>query len=1033
MWPLDLPAHEVLKLPGETVISWAVFDSQWYLRTYPDAVATVGGDDPRAVLAYYLESGQKLGHSPNRLFDEQCHRLRYPQIAEKVAAGHWRSAFDAYCRRGALDRSAHWLFDERGYRDRYTDLTNEVLAEFGIFNGYDHYLRHGAEEDRIGHVLFDPDVYLSHFDSADVAAIRAGGVLQHYLNRIESGEPELRTSVYFDPAWYVKRYPEVARDLETKRWKSALHHYLANESPTAFDPLASFSESWYLQRDPGLLDVVAARSFRNGYMHFLRFGAKELRSPVASIDLAWYATQPSVRNDLEQGRAPDAYTHWLAIGVAAKLPSAKPDTEKVADSQARDLFHQTATALLPIAGRFGYLFDCEDEPAVGVVMVARNDFAATMATIASLRASTALDIELIIVDLGSEDETRSIGQYVPGAKVLRFETDIGWSQAADAGRQLSAAQAILFLSSEAQVAPGSVERAHARLAADPSIGAVGGMILQAHGVIGQAGGIVWNNGGAHDYRRGTSPLHPEANFVRTVDFCAAALLLVRAALLSELDGFDQECAPGYEAVDLCLRIARAGFRVVYDPSVMIVLGDPSRPGGPSPHFRRKHAALLAEQFAPGGPNQVFARHAGATPPDISPPDTRLADTRLADTRLAGISGPRTSPRRVLFIDDTVPVRRTGSGFVRANDLVRIITSLGYAVTVFPMNGCDQNLARVFGDMPDTVEVMHTLSFERLGAFLSARPGYYDTVWVARAHNLARVRPILARLMTEGTLKAQIVLDTEAVTPHREAMQAKLDGRDYDLRSAMQAIKADAEMCQRVVAVTEAEADALRWHGFPQVSVIGHMIDPNPTPRPFSQRSGMLFVGAIHKEDSPNFDSLIWFVDKVLPLIEMELKWETRLTIAGYTAPGVDLSRFEHHPRITLRGQIANLDPLYDAHRVFVAPTRYAAGAPYKVLEAASKGLPVVATDVLREELDWIAEQDMVCAAADDPVTFAAGVVALYRDGSRWMSIREGALQRLRQENGRAAFVEAVGSVLAPPAPTRIIDIEGSVEKIRNNP
>jgi hypothetical protein len=35
MWPLDLPAREVLKLPGEAEIPWAEFDPVWYRRTYP--------------------------------------------------------------------------------------------------------------------------------------------------------------------------------------------------------------------------------------------------------------------------------------------------------------------------------------------------------------------------------------------------------------------------------------------------------------------------------------------------------------------------------------------------------------------------------------------------------------------------------------------------------------------------------------------------------------------------------------------------------------------------------------------------------------------------------------------------------------------------------------------------------------------------------------------------------------------------------------------------------------------------------------
>ncbi len=197
---------------------------------------------------------------------------------------------------------------------------------------------------------------------------------------------------------------------------------------------------------------------------------------------------------------------------------------------------------------------------------------------------------------------------------------------------------------------------------------------------------------------------------------------------------------------------------------------------------------------------------------------------------------------------------------------------------------------------------------------------------------------------------------------------------------------------------------------------------------------MLFVGAIHKEDSPNLDSLIWFVDEVLPLIEAELKWETRLTIAGYLAPGVDLRRFEHHPRISLRGQVADLEPLYNAHRVFVAPTRYAAGAPYKVLEAASRGLPVVATEVLREELDWRSDRDILTADAGDPAIFASAVVALHRDETRWLSVREAALQRLREDNGVRAFTEAVEQVLILPTdldmPVSVgggVDIEAEVD------
>ncbi len=981
-WPLDLPARTVLSLPGGAgtpgAIPWAVFNAAWYRRAY----GLAADHDAAALLKHYLTIGQAEAYSPNPLFDEAWHRAEYPRIAAAIAAGDYTSAFDAYCRRGCLDRSGHWLFDELAYRDRYRDLTHEVFAQAELANGYDHYLRHGVEEDRVGHLLFDPETYLANFDAADVPAVRQAGVFQHYLDRLERGEPELRTSIYFDPDWYRRRYPDVARSIAEGRWKSALHHYLCNDKPTDFDPLEGFSEAHYLGNDPGLRTVVADRHFRNGYMHFLRFGTRELRAPSASLDLAWYADQPTVRADIDRGLAADAFTHWLKVGSQQGLPPVRPAAQRIEAEQAAALVEQMTTAMLPVIGRFGYRFDQPDAPVVSVVLVARDGFAATMATIGALRASTTLPLELVIVDVGASDETAALGQHVPGAKVLRLEAETSWSRAADAGRQWATAPLVLFLSAAAQVGFNAIDRARARLTDDATAGAVGGLILQPHGVIAQAGGIVWQNGGTHDYMAGASPLAPEATFVRAVDFVSAAFLLVRTELMTQLDGFDHACGTGYEAVDLCLRINAAGLRVVFDLSVIVTERMPDAPrGAPPQHFRDKHAAFLDRRPAAGGPVQVFARHAGPKLPHI------------------------------LFIEDTVPLRRIGSGFVRSNEIVRAMVALGAAVTVFPVNGCDLPLAGVFGDMPDTVEVMHNLALDKLSSFLLGRLAYYDLIWVARVHNLEKIKPILDRMHGQDTAAPPIILDTEALTPYREAQRIALSGGVFDPEPAMQAMQDLMRLCTATVAVTVEETALLQDRGVSKTFTIGHAIEARPTLRPFAQRSGMLFVGAIHTADSPNLDSLHWFVDAVLPLIEEDLGWETRLTIAGYVAPGIDISRFRHHPRITLRGSQPDLDPLYNTSRVFVAPTRYAAGAPYKVLEAASRGIPVVCTEVLRRQMGWTSEQDIIAADAADPVAFAAAILALYHDEGLWRTVREGALRRLRREHRWADFMRSVAQAV----------------------
>jgi len=85
-----------------------------------------------------------------------------------------------------------------------------------------------------------------------------------------------------------------------------------------------------------------------------------------------------------------------------------------------------------------------------------------------------------------------------------------------------------------------------------------------------------------------------------------------------------------------------------------------------------------------------------------------------------------------------------------------------------------------------------------------------------------------------------------------------------------------------------------------------------------------------------------------------------------------------------------------------------------VFEAASYGVPVVATELLCRQLGWEREQEILSADANDPKAFAACVLALYRNEALWQTIRDGALHRLEQENGRTHFTRAVANFLAAP-------------------
>ncbi|WP_370636626.1 glycosyltransferase family 4 protein [Komagataeibacter sp. FNDCF1] len=244
------------------------------------------------------------------------------------------------------------------------------------------------------------------------------------------------------------------------------------------------------------------------------------------------------------------------------------------------------------------------------------------------------------------------------------------------------------------------------------------------------------------------------------------------------------------------------------------------------------------------------------------------------------------------------------------------------------------------------------------------------------------------------------MDTEAIAACRDEEQARL----HNLTPAQPfAQRLEAELrplflASRVVAVTGAEADLLHEAGFDNVSVLGHMQVPRATGPGWAARRDILFLGAVHDRAAPNLDSLAWFSGEVLPLLLASLGPDIRLGVCGHVNPRVDLGPLRRHRHVNLLGQVADTAPVYDHHRVFVAPTRFAAGIAYKLHEAAANGLPVVGSHLLCRQAGWQDGQDMLCADVTDPAAFAQQVVRLYQDHELWDTVRDNALRRIATEH-----------------------------------
>jgi glycosyltransferase involved in cell wall biosynthesis len=112
--------------------------------------------------------------------------------------------------------------------------------------------------------------------------------------------------------------------------------------------------------------------------------------------------------------------------------------------------------------------------------------------------------------------------------------------------------------------------------------------------------------------------------------------------------------------------------------------------------------------------------------------------------------------------------------------------------------------------------------------------------------------------------------------------------------------------------------------------------------------------------------------------------------------------------------VRDLAPVYGSARIFVAPTRFAAGVPLKILEAAAAGLPVVASHLLGRQLGWRDGHEILLADPADPAGFARACRRLYQDAALWQRIRDNALARVARDCDRTRFREALERALRRP-------------------
>lgn len=970
---------------------WGRFDAEWYRTRYARLLreeqllksdGSVLDLSNESMEHHWLERGASQGLSPNRFFDEEWYLRQNPDVRDGISYGVFSCGFLHYCESGFRSRSPHWLFSETEYFTRNTDLSLPVLISQGFSNGYDHYLTDGEQEQRQAHAFFKSSVFRMASLTRGISYDIGKGDFRQFLMSSEAGL--CRSSWYFDPEWYLAAYPDVENAIKDGVFLNALHHYLTNTTPRAYNPNQWFSESHYAHLYPDVAQIVTDGGFRNGYDHFVRYGAREMRTPQVDVDLKSFSEEPGIQRKLREGQFEDVFALWVQsqgkIAVTQDIPDASAE-------QYRNLDLQRAGTLIPSIVRSPLDFRLIRAPEISVVIPVTNQFLEALSTLSALHANGAGAIDIIIVDTGSSDETTQIERLVRGIRVLRPTARTTTPEQIRHAVQLARADIVLLMEPGTQPFPNTLSAA-LRAFDSPDVWAVGGQSLGLDGRVLEAGTIVWRDASTLRFGTGQRANEPEIGFCRQVDAISVGMFFCRRDKLAACGGIDQVCI-GSETrlLSLCLALRQAGGKIVYDPSVL----DRTRPPTALPEeFLRRNQTWLRRRFS-----AILSRYP-------------MVGTSVFRARFA--SGVPT----VLVLCSTLPHRFLGSPHLRTQELILALSRKGYHVTVFPLEGGVTDPVTVALDFPSNVEIMNESDISELPEFLNDRAASFDVLWVTGANTLHRTGAIL-RSHSAILPKLNMILDLDGTAAEENYLRRRVGAHDdrEQMLDDLDRELADAWMCQALACSHAEEAENLRALGYGNVLELNYAPRVIPTTVPgFHDRTGILFALPCATSGCAAHDGLDWFVHQVLHELSGRLPSDATILFAGHRGSDIDLTPYTRAVGIEPLPDSVDMNALYRSRRIMIDPSRVMSAPSQEILDAAAAGLPSVLTETTMQQLGW-SEESGECVAGGfcNAALFADAVIQLYQDEDLWNRVSQNARHFVASLSESEAFDQQVKDIL----------------------
>lgn len=226
-------------------------------------------------------------------------------------------------------------------------------------------------------------------------------------------------------------------------------------------------------------------------------------------------------------------------------------------------------------GFYRVKYSLKDKPLVSILIPNKDQADTLAACINSIKQKTEYpNYEIIVIENNSEEETTfSYYKEIEGenVKVVYWDGEFNYSAINNFGVRHASGEYLLFLNNDIEVIRGDWLGEMLANCQRKEVGIVGAKLYYPDDTVQHAGIVVGIGGIAGNMfvglKRGYTGYMHKAVIQQDLSAVTAACMMIKREVFQQVEGFEEKLKVAFNDVDLCLKVRKAGYLVVYDPYV----------------------------------------------------------------------------------------------------------------------------------------------------------------------------------------------------------------------------------------------------------------------------------------------------------------------------------------------------------------------------------------------------------------------------------------------------------------------------------